>query len=125
MDDLQCWKCGAALGEPLLPLPRTEACPQCGTDLHVCRMCTLYDTSVAKSCREPIAEEVRDKERASFCDYLELRPSAHAPPDRGAADAGRDALSALFGLDAEPSPGDPAAAAKRKLEDLFGESEDR
>ena len=34
--------------------------------------------AVAKHCREPIAEEVKDKERANFCDYFKPRPGAYS-----------------------------------------------
>jgi hypothetical protein len=33
-------------------------------------MCVEYDTRVAKHCREPTAEEVRDKTAANFCDHF-------------------------------------------------------
>ena len=59
--DLVCWKCGASLAELTLPLRRLEECPECRSELHVCRMCVEYDTRVAKHCREPTAEEVSDK----------------------------------------------------------------
>ncbi len=120
---MQCWQCGAALGELPTPLPRREECPECGRDLHVCKMCEFYDTSVAKSCREPIADEVRDKERANFCDYLRPRPGAHTPRDGGAAAAARSELDTLFGLEGAPSNGaDPEAEARAKLEALFGDA---
>ena len=81
---LSCWKCGHALDDVPLPLRRRDECPACGTDLHVCRMCEFYDPSVAKSCREPIAEEVTDKERANFCDYFRGRPGVQAAGGAGA-----------------------------------------
>ena len=58
---LTCWKCGASLEALTLPLRRLEECKACRSELHVCRMCVEYDTRVAKHCREPTAEEVRDK----------------------------------------------------------------
>ena len=84
-------------------------------------MCGLYDTSVAKSCREPIAEEVRDKERANFCDYLRPTPGAHTPRNSGARAAAHAELASLFGLEGETpaDDDDPAAQARRKLEELF------
>jgi hypothetical protein len=87
----------------------------------VCRQCEFYDRSVAKHCRETIAEEVHDKERANFCAYLKVRIDAHAPADNSAADASRSDLDALFG-NPTGQPGSPesAAAARDALEDLFG-----
>jgi hypothetical protein len=60
-------------------------------------MCEFYDISIAKSCRETIAEEVKDKQRANFCDYFRPTPQAWRPDDRSAADKARAELEALFG----------------------------
>ena len=70
---LSCWKCGASLECYTLPLRRLEECPSCRAELHVCRMCVEYDTAVAKHCREPTADEVRDKTHANFCDHFKPR----------------------------------------------------
>ncbi|MFZ0501117.1 MAG: hypothetical protein WAU49_03855 [Steroidobacteraceae bacterium] len=95
--ELVCWKCGASLAALTLPLRRLEECPQCRSELHVCRMCADYDTSVAKHCREPTAEEVYEKARANFCDFFEPRPDAYTAPNTSAADRARAALDKLFG----------------------------
>jgi hypothetical protein len=95
--DLVCWKCGASLAALSLPLLRLDICPACRAELHVCRMCTDYDTSVAKHCREPTADEVRDKERANFCDHFKPRPGAFTPGSTVAADRARAELEKLFG----------------------------
>ncbi len=92
-----CWKCGAALEALTLPLRRLEECPQCRSELHVCRLCVDYDVRVAKHCREPTAEEVRDKEHANFCDHFKPRPGAYTPPDTAAVDRARAELDRLFG----------------------------
>jgi len=60
-------------------------------------MCADYDERVAKRCREPIAEEVSDKERANFCGYFAPRAGAFTPRDTTAADQARLALEQLFG----------------------------
>ena len=113
-----CWKCGAGLAEILLPVSRTETCSACGCDLHVCRMCRYYDTSVANACREPVAERVTDKTRANFCGYLELRtdPGTHVA---AAVDRASDELNALFGIE-----GDATASGPSTLEDLFGSDDE-
>jgi len=95
--DLVCWKCGAALAELSLPLRRLDECPRCHAELHVCRMCADYDTSVAKHCREPTAEEVSDKTQANFCDFFKPRAGAYTPPDTAAMDKARAELEKLFG----------------------------
>ena len=116
--DLVCWKCGAPLAELTLPLRRLEVCKACDAELHVCRLCEFYDTGVAKSCREPIADEVKDKTQANFCDYMRPRPRAFQAVG-GEAQKSKSQLDALFG-----QPGDAAAApadeARSRLEELFG-----
>jgi hypothetical protein len=137
-DSLNCWKCGHALDDMPMPLRRRDECPACGTDLHVCRMCEFYDTSVAKSCREPVAEEVTDKERANFCDYFRGKPGVHAAGGVGEAEDARAQLDALFGID-DDAQGPPSAAdaqtlmdrkraeaddARKKLDALFGDDDE-
>jgi hypothetical protein len=94
-ENLNCWRCGAAVVDEPLPLSRTAECRACRAELHVCRMCEFYDTTRANACREPVADLVSDKTRANFCGWF--RPRA------GLAPAGTDA----------------AAEARRQLEDLF------
>jgi len=95
--DLVCWKCGVSLAELSLPLRRLDECPKCRAELHVCRMCVEYDTRVAKHCREPIAEEVRDKTAANFCDFFKPRPGAYVAPNTAEVNRAKAALDKLFG----------------------------
>jgi hypothetical protein len=95
--DLVCWQCGHSLAAFSLPLRRLEECPSCRAELHVCRMCVEYDTRVAGACREPTAEEVRDKTHANFCDHFKPRPGAYAAPDSSAVERARAELDRLFG----------------------------
>ena len=94
---LRCWNCGVSLADYSLPLRRLEECRACHAELHVCRMCGFYDTSKAKHCRETIAEEVKDKTRANFCDYFSPSPTAWQPGQLTAAEQARAQLEALFG----------------------------
>ncbi|MDH5326733.1 MAG: hypothetical protein OEZ68_10045 [Gammaproteobacteria bacterium] len=115
---LVCWKCGAEIqGEPL-PLARSAACKQCSADLLVCKMCLYYDTGKAKSCAEPIAEEVRDKERANFCDYFSLKSGAHNTTQQKQQQDARQQLEALFGNKGEPES-KPPQNPRDALEALF------
>ncbi len=118
--DLVCWKCGASIAALTLPLRRLEVCKACDAELHVCRLCEFYDIGVAKSCREPIAEEVKDKIQANFCDYFQPRPGAHTPAGQQAQQS-RGQLEALFG---QPDPAAPVVSspdeARSRLEELFG-----
>ena len=90
-----CWKCGGPLQELLLPLARHEECPHCRAQLHVCRMCVYFDTTAPQQCREPVADNVSDKQRANFCGYFQINPQAYTGPSDQAADS--RTLDALFG----------------------------
>jgi hypothetical protein len=118
IEGLVCWKCGGSLADLSLPLRRQEACRACGAELHVCRLCEFHDTAVARSCREPVAEEVKDKTRANFCDYFRPRPHAFVAAGDAASQA-RSELESMFGGGpaASKSPEDEARA---RLEELFG-----
>jgi len=116
-----CWKCGGRLQELLLPLPRHEECPHCRAQLHVCRMCVYFDTAAPQQCREPVAENVSDKQRANFCGYFQINPQACAgPPDR-AADLHRQ-LDALFGNGTSGEASEASSSEdelRKELEQLF------
>ena len=125
---LVCWKCGASLVDQPLPMARVAECPACRADLHVCRMCEFYDTRVAMSCREPVADQVRDKERANFCAYFAVKPDAYRGRDETISSTVRAQLDALFGADTGEATNNNAKAvsrseadiAREQLEQLFG-----
>lgn len=112
-----CWKCGASLAQLTLPLSRLDACKQCGSEVHVCKQCQFYDVNVAKHCRETVAEEVRDKQRANFCDYFVLNDQAYKP--QPAATSSINALKELFGGSASSTTGGSSDHARKALDDLF------
>jgi len=117
-----CWKCGALIADQPLPLARLATCAACRSDLHVCRLCAFFDAGVAKACREPVAEEVHDKERANFCGYFEPRAGAWRPQGAAVAEAARTQLEALFGVPADrQETGDHSDVhrARERLEQLF------
>jgi hypothetical protein len=72
---------------------RKDTCSSCGADLHCCLNCALYDRAASKQCREPGAEQVKEKARANFCDFFLFREKRGAVPH--AAEA-RRALDDLF-----------------------------
>jgi len=87
-----CWSCGAGL--EAVDYQREGECPSCRKQTHVCRNCRFYEPGRPGDCQEPIAEPVRDKERANFCDYFEPTSAAYQP---GAdADALKAAAERLF-----------------------------
>lgn len=96
-----CHACGTSIDDRTR-VYRTSVCPGCGRDLKCCLNCRFYDPSAHWQCRETIPEEVRDKEKANFCEYFQLRPSAtDGPVAPGRADEkareARDKLDKLFG----------------------------
>jgi hypothetical protein len=74
---------------------RRDDCPFCHADLHCCLNCRFYDRAAPKQCREPVAEYVKEKARANFCDFFAFTETA-AAPGRGTPDAARAALDRLF-----------------------------
>lgn len=127
-DSLVCWKCGGSISELPLPLARLAECPACAADLHVCKLCEFYAKGVSKGCREPIADEVKEKERANFCGYFTPRPDAHVARDDTAARSARAELDSLFGVaekSSGPAPESETEAARRKLDELFRSGSDK
>ena len=94
---LQCWRCGASLAALRLPIGRSEECSACRSQLHVCRLCSSFDRTRPKQCREDDAEEVRDKERANFCDWFKPRSGAFDAAGATAEAAAKVAIDGLFG----------------------------
>jgi len=121
LNNLVCWKCGAALAELPLPLSRLAECPACRAYLHVCRACLHFSSGIPKQCDEEDAEEVKEKERPNFCDYFTPNPRAYR---RGniKSQAAKSTLDSLFG-GAEAGNENQADAARGKLDDLFGKKE--
>jgi hypothetical protein len=78
-------------------------------------MCRHHDVGKAKQCREPMAEEVKDKTRANFCDWFQITANAFMPAAIGDRNA-RSALDDLFG-DANAEKSD----VKPDLDRLFGD----
>jgi hypothetical protein len=123
-DELICWRCGASLAELSLPLSRMDECPACDNHLHVCRMCVFYDPHVPKACREDDAEDVKEKERANFCDYFKPRGGAWDQAITASEQQSKTKLETLFG---DGSAADSDAATNESLkqpESLFGNDDD-
>ena len=84
-----CWSCGTHLCAS--DYQREGECPKCRKQTHVCRNCRFYQPGRPNDCQEPVAEPVRDKDRANFCDYFEpgsdtYRPDADPERLRAAAE---------------------------------------
>lgn len=115
-NDLVCWKCGAPLGVMPTPWSRRAVCDACGAELHICRMCRLYNPRISDRCEEPRAEHPRLDDRANFCDWFEPRRSAFQPRGGAKRDAAKANLDALFGGEGDAPSGD----ARNALDELFG-----
>jgi predicted RNA-binding Zn-ribbon protein involved in translation (DUF1610 family) len=121
---LRCYRCGMSLEALSLPLARLDLCPDCGVELHVCRMCRHYAPSAPDACDEDDAPAVRNKTTANFCDYFAPDATAFDGNERRAEQKARANLDALFG---KPSANEPQQAAdaesddaiRRAAEDLF------
>lgn len=120
-DSFCCWSCGASIAQLSLPLTRLDECPACTAQLHVCRMCVSFDATRARSCREEGADDVREKERANFCDWFRPRSGAFDADAQLARQRAGMELAALFGSSADNpaaadnSPGDAAATDPDRL----------
>jgi hypothetical protein len=96
---MYCWKCGTEIEDVsgVRKVLRTDNCPKCDSDLHVCKNCRHYDPQCHNDCRETQAEWVSDKERGNFCDYFEPgNRSDRAGVDRQSVDQVKSALDRLF-----------------------------
>ena len=58
-----------------------ELCPHCGMNVHVCLNCEFYDEGYSNYCREPQAEQVRDREALNRCEYFVLSSSTKVPDE--------------------------------------------
>ena len=96
-----CHACGAEWTEQENPGFSTQ-CEGCGEYLHCCRNCRFYAPGHHNDCREDQAETVRDGAVRNLCEYFQFtdRDAAGAAPDRSAAARAR--LEELFG---EPKGG--------------------
>ena len=116
-DELHCYRCGASLAALSLPLSRQDLCPACGVELHVCRMCSNFDTQVPGQCLEDDAEDVFEKERANFCDWFKPAAGVFDQQRHREEQRAKSQLAVLFGDGESGQPDDDAAL--RDAEDLF------
>ena len=124
LSDFHCWRCGVQLAEDLLPVRRAELCPACNADLHTCKMCGFYNTSVADACEETIATAVGNKERSNYCDYFKPSPHAYKGGADDAAARARAELDALFGGAASSAASTDVTRNQSELDNLFGLKKD-
>jgi hypothetical protein len=79
-----------------------------------------FDTAAPQQCREPVAENVSDKQRANFCGYFQINPQAYAGPSDQAAESRQ--LDALFGDGASEEASEASSSedeSHKQLDQLF------
>lgn len=94
-----CWKCRNELEFIVkvgVKVGRGDHCPHCGSDMHVCKNCFLYDPGLHNECRETQAEFIRDREAANFCAHFTFVDRDEAPATDDTVDRARNKLDALF-----------------------------
>ncbi len=73
----KCFNCGKDISLGVLPkVLRSDDCPHCTADMHVCKMCLHYDLKAYNDCHEPNAVRVVDKEKANFCEFFKINTNA-------------------------------------------------
>ncbi len=93
---------GAESGPPLgtilsnIGVNAVNFCKEFNGELNVCKMVVEYDTSYAKNCKEPTAEEVRKKDEANFCDHFKPKAGAYVAKNVAEIDKAKSALEDLF-----------------------------
>ena len=75
---------------------RTEGCPYCRNDLHVCLNCRFYDEKASNQCREPQAEKVTAKDKANFCEYFDFQDTDSLSSAEEERRKAKERLDALF-----------------------------
>ncbi|MFN7955831.1 MAG: hypothetical protein U0610_29220 [bacterium] len=88
-----CHACGTEVGFDGRVGFRDE-CTRCLRPLHICRNCRHWDEAAGGICREPVAEKVRDPERANLCEWFLFQEGERG--DAQALAAARAAAEKLF-----------------------------
>jgi len=68
----RCSLCGA-IGPKLEEISFATQCPKCKSDLHSCKNCVHFDTSVRFECTQPITERMKKKDMANTCTSFQPR----------------------------------------------------
>ncbi len=77
---------------------RNTHCPVCDADAKVCLNCRFYSPGAHWDCSETVDDEVKDKDRANFCDFFVLgRDGGPDSRETEKKNSARDAFKGLFG----------------------------
>lgn len=71
---LECFKCRKKfdIDDSTVTIARSDECPHCGAPIRCCLMCHFYDPASYNECHEPMAEKIREKDKANFCNYYRV-----------------------------------------------------
>ena len=94
----RCSMCGASVA---MQIALDAQCPRCKADLHTCKQCTFFDSSVHFECTQPILDRVPRKNVRNQCNFFAAKKSVEretssqtsAPAKPPTA---REAFDALF-----------------------------
>lgn len=100
---------------------RRDDCPDCGAALHACLNCALFEPSAHRGCREPQADDVREKARANFCGWFEFKAGRKSPNTQEAAKAAAAAFFGATGSEDKPAADAMARFFSRKPRDADAE----
>ncbi len=95
----RCSMCGASIA---FEIGLTTQCPKCKADLHTCKQCTFFDTSVRFECTQPIPERVAPKNARNRCTFfaakksIERETSSSQSQTKAKPLTAREAFDALF-----------------------------
>lgn len=73
---------------------RTETCPWCRADMHVCLNCKFHDPKLYNECQINTTERVRERDRANHCSDFVFRDGT--PADDKKKEAAVSKLNSLF-----------------------------
>jgi len=67
---ITCHRCGKSF-EFEDRLTRNATCDSCSSYLRCCLNCQFYDPVSYNECREPQADRVKEKDKATYCEYFQ------------------------------------------------------
>lgn len=90
----------AVCGVVIKSIDETGKCPNCGLDLHSCKMCTHFDPASRFECRQTISERVIPKDTKNNCTAYLMKQSVEretgSSPSSGRVNDARQAFENLF-----------------------------
>ncbi len=90
----------AVCGVVIKSIDEPGKCPNCGLDLHSCKMCTHFDPASRFECRQTISERVIPKDTQNNCTAYLMKQSVEretgSSPSSGRVSDARQAFENLF-----------------------------